>query len=77
MPAPLRVQTWPTPNGHTARILLEKPGLPYEVVPVGAGGAEGLGGERPALFASPAAMIHLVSGKGRENRFGASQFEAR
>ncbi|UPY35978.1 glutathione S-transferase N-terminal domain-containing protein [Sediminicoccus sp. KRV36] len=34
MPAPLRLHTWPTPNGHKVHILLEEIGLPYEVVPV-------------------------------------------
>jgi GST-like protein len=37
MPAPIRLHTWPTPNGHKLHILLEELGLPYEVVPVDIG----------------------------------------
>ena len=37
MPAPIRLHTWPTPNGHKLHILLEELGLPYEVVPVNIG----------------------------------------
>lgn len=40
MPAPIRVHTWPTPNGHKVHILLEELGLPYEVVPVNIGQGE-------------------------------------
>jgi GST-like protein len=37
MPAPIRLHTWPTPNGHKLHILFEELGLPYEVVPVNIG----------------------------------------
>ncbi|WP_027284166.1 glutathione S-transferase family protein [Rubritepida flocculans] len=40
MPAPIRVHSWPTPNGHKVHILLEELGLPYEVVPVNIGAGE-------------------------------------
>jgi GST-like protein len=40
MPAPVRVHSWPTPNGHKVHILLEELGLPYEVVPVNIGQGE-------------------------------------
>lgn len=40
MPAPIRLHSWPTPNGHKVHILLEELGLPYEVVPVNIGQGE-------------------------------------
>ncbi|MBY0339512.1 MAG: glutathione S-transferase N-terminal domain-containing protein [Acetobacteraceae bacterium] len=40
MPQPIRVHTWPTPNGHKVHIMLEELGLPYEVVPVNIGQGE-------------------------------------
>jgi GST-like protein len=40
MPAPIRLHTWPTPNGHKLHILLEELGLPYEVVPVNIGAGD-------------------------------------
>jgi GST-like protein len=40
MSAPIRVHSWPTPNGHKVHILLEELGLPYEVVPVNIGAGE-------------------------------------
>lgn len=40
MSAPIRIHSWPTPNGHKVHILLEELGLPYEVVPVNIGQGE-------------------------------------
>lgn len=37
---PIRLHTWPTPNGHKIHILMEELGVPYELVPVNIGAGE-------------------------------------
>ena len=37
---PIRLHSWPTPNGHKIHILMEELGLPYELVPVNIGAGE-------------------------------------
>ena len=40
MPEPIRLHTWPTPNGWKITIMLEECGLPYSLVPVNIGKGE-------------------------------------
>ena len=40
MPEPIRLYTWPTPNGWKIAVMLEECGLPYTLVPVNIGKGE-------------------------------------